>query len=798
MHPLGHRSTTHRERGFSLVEVIIAMTVLSIVIGGAAVAVVSSDTVETKSKAVADSHAMAEKAVEELRQDLTARTWCDTNGAGPRWKNAATAAKTSGSAAEVNFAPCRRTYPAMTDAKGRQYQVRFTIEPKDRADDGFGSRDIDGDVRDVYEIETEVVLAANSRAGRENSTPIRVGGTIDWETGATDSATVRVIACAIDRPDRALIAGGCASSDPSRQSLTVTVPVSRIDESTGAASNAGNIISGGAPASLDPGSYRFNPPGSVGQFDLLKLDPQNLRANGSQNYTVQATYVRRDLRTRVCTQVAYWDTQPEDDGYEIVATNIHWRRTRQSGFRSARLALNGDNNPARGFQNGNGNNRSWNCTRVLLDPVEAVASCPQDATTTSAQCPSLFRGLYDIEVEQVEHFTNPRYAPSGKWGRFKLQVIEARMNCRLQNWNQPMGGTALIGRGADGSYERPDSPNKNKSSWYARMPITATTGTQTLCIRFHSKPFERTRCYDTATAGVYNRDKFNQPIGGCFYVGTTCRLPAGTVDNDNNCWNGADVCASCGSGGRQGVAGPVQSTRRAGGVSGGPNDGTVACNTGTSYVWPGSRRLGVGSGTDLAMGTILSTNWVGGSSSYYANFNGRASAQAGHSYGVHPDRFTYNLPDNPPYFCTGSYFSLASGLFAGNGGPYRYYECLEVQVPGRPYKVRGRVYDVSGSGTTFYLTVGAALQMAPDSSRIQDHWNPFGNGSNGFPDVTGGGNWPNMNISRVTGDPDCGAPVVHVDPIIEEIWEKVIDETGTRPLPPPAAKTNLGSDRIGV
>lgn len=812
------------ERAFSLIEVIIAMTILSIVLSGAAVAVVSSDSVEVRSKAVADTHAIGERAVERLRTDLTARSYCDRQS----WIATARTWKERNLASEADFRPCQRDYTDLRDAKGRRYLVSLTVEPKDRPDDGYGVRDTDGDLRDAYEVETVVDLAGDSKAGRESLPPIRLGGSIDWEGGSADDAQVRVVACAIDRPDRALIGGGCTSSDArSRQAITVRVGVSKVNEETGGTSHAGTITSGSTPVTLAPGAYRFVAPRDVSSggvtFKLLKLDPGDLRVYGSQSYVIHATYVRSAMRTEVCTQIANWRA-PNDDGYEVLKTNMHWRRSQQAGYRSLQLNLRGDGNPRRGFQaSANGRNRAWDCRHVLIDPVQADQACPSNGygmnATLRQLCPSLYRGVYDLEVEEVDRRRSPV-------GNYRLYVMggsnSPSLNCNLSSWNRPMGGTRLLAPGTDTQNRRPRSPDYNNASWYGRVAINATSGTQRICFRFYSKQFERERCSPTypyriamtgtrsdGTTYTYYVTDYSRPVypSPCFYSGTTCRLPSGVDDDDSNCWNGAEVCvANCDaadSSGPAGSAGPVSMTTQSGGVTGGPNDPTVGCTTQPGYTWAGSRLYGASMSTLQPMSRILAHTWVGGDSYYYANFSGRTMARKSHPYGVHPDAFTYNLPDNPVFHCTDVYFTAPGNMLQGS---WKLYTCLEVTVPGRAgYKIRGRILDQSGvSGSTLYTTVGGALGLAPDAAKMTNHWNPFG-GSASYPLATTGNaySWPDYQVRRVSGDPVCNSgsnePVYeHRDPIIEEVWEKVVDDPWTYPLRAPRVFTNLGWDKAGV
>ncbi|MCW2923869.1 MAG: hypothetical protein JWM98_1273 [Thermoleophilia bacterium] len=753
------RSAPRRgEAAFSLVEVIIALVILSIVVSGAAVAVTSSDSAEVRTKAVADSHAMAEKAMERLQSDLSALGGCDSGG----WNDVARQVKVSSSAAAASFARCQVNYLDMRDSKGRSYGISLEVTPKDLPVDGLGADDSDGNLRDRYEVATTVQLAAGSRAGRQTAEPITVAGSVDWKGGSTDDATVKVVSCGLDRPDRALVAGGCSAGDTSRQPLQVPIQATRIMEETGAQVPAGTITGGAQPAPLTPGSYRFTAPASYAGFTLLKLDPADLRVAGSQSYTIYATYVRNAMTVRVCTQINNW-TPPDDDGYEVLNTNLHYRRTHQPGYRSTQLTFNED--------------RSWNCTGVagshtLHDPVESV---PQN----------MYRGLYDLEVEQVlDHYTP--HKGTDAFGPSAFQVSEMKLNCQLNPWNAAIGGTDLITRTAD-TMEAPNTIGWNMDSFYRRLAITATTGTQTICLRANSKQFKRVRCVEHAD-GTYD--------AGCFYTGTECGLPPGIEDNDDICANGAEVG---GNGAPQvGTVGAFDYQTESGGISGGPNDSTVACTSQPGYSWPGSRFPAAGIGTDVPKSTFMPNTWIGGDSFYYSNYSGRVMARKDHPYGVSPDAATYNLPDNPPFHCADVYFTAGKQLLKGE---YPLYTCIEVYVPGRPnLHIRGRVLDQSGTGTTLFTTIAGGRFLAGNTGRIEDYWNPFGGGADSFPAITGGGNWPDYKVAKVKGDPVCnsGGGPVHYDPIIVEVWKKIVDDPAIYPLAPPATATNLGTDKVGV
>lgn len=790
--PAGHRRAG--ERAFSLIEVIIALVIVSVVMSGAAVAVVSSDSAEGRAKAVADIHAMGEKAVERLRNDLTAQSSCDAGG----WIATARAKKLSGQATQTNFAACQVDYNDMRDSKGRGYLISLIVRARDNNQDGLGAADTDGDLRDTYDVQTTVTLASDSLAGRENTQPIKLGGTVDWEGGSADDATITVIACAIDRPDRALIGGGCSTGDPSRRPVTVPVSAFRVDEQTGGTSGAGTITSGGTPTALRPGAYRFTAPATIASgganFTLFKLDPADLRVGGSQAYTLQATYVRASMTTTVCTQINNY-VGPHDDGYEVLRTNIHVRRANQAGSRTNRIVMN--------------SNRSWNCTGTVIagDPNPGEAPGPDHTLSDPIDGTNLYRGVYDIEVDQVNRaITNvvqdlytgqagctPARCYKGQIAA--LRVSGATLNCSLPAWNQTLNGTPLAARPAAGSLERPSTPSNGNATttttFKARMGITANTGGQRLCIRFNSKQFDRQECAPGSP--------------GCIYK--TCALPKTfkgnpVVDDDTNCWNGAEVCtANCGNGNNKGPAGTargVSYTTQDGYTSGGPNDPTVACGPQAGYNWPGSRMMGQGMSTNVPMSTLLNYDWVGGDSYYYANYAGRVSAFKGHPWGVSPDAAKFNLPDHPVYNCTKSYWTAGSALIKSM---YPFYTCLEVYVPGRPnIKVRGRVLDISGSGYGLYASVGASLALAPDAARNVNHWNPFGNGSTGFPDVVNGGNWPDYKVAVVDDDPVCdsgsGPVFEHVDPIIT-YW-RIYDDPRIDRLSPQPVLSRLGTDLLGV
>jgi prepilin-type N-terminal cleavage/methylation domain-containing protein len=219
------------EHAFSLIEVIIAMTILSVVLGGAAYAVSASDSAQVHSAAVVDSHAIAQKAVERLQADLTARGQCDQQAG---WKATARSTKLAGSATAPTFNTCLVEYDDMRDPKGRRYLVDLNVQPIDATDDGVGANDTDGNLRDRYELVTTVELASDSKAGRESDKPVSVAGSVDWKGGATDAATIQVIACGVDRKDWSLVGGGCVTGEPSRTPLSVTQTLKQLSAESGA------------------------------------------------------------------------------------------------------------------------------------------------------------------------------------------------------------------------------------------------------------------------------------------------------------------------------------------------------------------------------------------------------------------------------------------------------------------------------------------------------------------------------------------------------------------------------------
>jgi type II secretory pathway pseudopilin PulG len=191
-----HRS----ERGFSIVEIIVAMVVLTLVGSAVAAGVVSSQKAGAKAKVASRQYSVAEAAFEFLQSD-------------PRW-------------ARTNIANCHTMAPTATSVnctssvlqtlvKGTsilkspktgayQFQAAIKAVGYDSEADDTGANDVDGLRPDYYAVDVTVTVIGNPGA-----TPVKVSGTID-PAGRASRGALTIQACVVERQyDERLPIGAC-------------------------------------------------------------------------------------------------------------------------------------------------------------------------------------------------------------------------------------------------------------------------------------------------------------------------------------------------------------------------------------------------------------------------------------------------------------------------------------------------------------------------------------------------------------------------------------------------------------
>ncbi|MCW2961239.1 MAG: hypothetical protein JWM90_1626 [Thermoleophilia bacterium] len=743
-----------RERGFGLVELIVAMLILSVVVSGAAVAVTSSDSSARQTKAVADLNAIATRGFERIQGDLAARSSCESGAS--NWRNAASLAVRSGTTTATNFPTCTVTYNDLTDQDSRRYNVTMTLKPVDDASDGAGADDADHNLRDDYKVSARVELV--DKAGLEGIKPIEVPGSVDWGESTNDLASVRVSVCGISRPDRSLSLGGCASGDTNREpvagirvALTPSAADAPAEWNTADAKTLTSSTSGiaEAVALVEPGSYRVTvsiPSNLANTWEEFRVDPVGVRIVGSGKYEINVTLVRKASRTiTVCTQLGNY--RAPDDGYEVDATNVHYRRFGSPAFRTINLQMRQD--------------RQWACTKINNATQPFLMRDPLSYSD------SAYAGQYDIDVEQV-------VSPTGVTG---LSVMSASLDCTTGvAYNQPLGGTPIATRARDASNDRALGMGE-ATPWLGRYTIADATANHRVCIRFNSKQFDRARCAPNSGSG-------------CFYVRTDCAA---------YCPSGAQVCvANCN------FNPPGSLSTFMGGESakpfGGPSDETVGCRPWArgGYQWYGWNPGLIWEGFTANMVPRWQweqKQWVGGQQWYYDRFAGL------HSY------------NNTPFQCENVVFAASSQwlchegtntpVYTGNGFygcRYRFNDCVQVELAGYPgVFVRGRVWDYSTNYTAPVMpSINALRELAVANSLPRpetiDYWNP-------------GSWWTNLNVNvwKVSGDAVCDRKVLdgwkrweYRAPAYVEIWEKIVDDPTINDAAPKPIDGNVGQDKVAV
>lgn len=786
------------ERAFGVVEVIVAVVLLSIVVTGAVLATGASERSGMRNKAVADMNAIAERAFERAHGDLTARSFCENAGAG--WRAAAATHARSGSSAAASFQACTPpAYTDFTDEQGRNFTVRVTIQPVDLPSDGTGANDADNNFRDDYKVSTNVSLAGDSRVGLETIEPLVVNGSLDWQEANSDMATVRVYACGINRADRSLTVGGCAVSDGTRTPLgnlrigLAAAPATNWNPATDSSITTASNGVGEAIASVEPGSYRMVAPQTFTdrnniRWNLMRVDPAGLQVSGSGRYDVNVTYVRHVTRTiNFCTQImtayAKKDGETFDDGFEAYSTNVNYRSTGSPAYRSVRIDSRRD--------------RRWACSRVTAQPGTTdnsqawVMYDPLSynlANAGNADQPVPI-GRYDLEIEQ-------NYGDYRNSNRFGMRVDEVAVDCSNNlAWNRALDGTPVPVRPRDPLNDRPLAADET-APWLGRYDLRDDRSHR-ICIRLEPKTLDRDRCTGPNDPnGAYKKGAPRtvpnnaEKTGKCFYWKTECveYCPDGAricVANCNYKWKGSTSAVMEGE-----AAKPF----------GGPADPTVGCRPRQrgAYQWygwsPGVIWEGqVGQSTPESKWKDY--QWVGGGSYYYNNYSGHYSS-------------------GPVFYCQDIAFAASSRYLChqGNNTPvstsngfvycrYHFGDCIQAELPQYPgVYVRGIMRDVSVNyekpiipniNALRYLTIVNGI----DKPETINGWNP-------------GTWWDSLDIKirKVSGDPSCGDDGVEntwprwddVDPVMEDIWYRIVDEPELRNPASRNPNGNTGSDRVAI
>lgn len=748
-----------KESAFALVELIVAVLILSVVITSASLAVGSFGSSQSKTKAVADLHAVAVRAQERVQGDLVARSACENQTSAvsttaskvtpTAWRIAARSAVVSGTSGAASFNPCTVTYSDMTDQNGRRFAVAVSIVPKDSPADGTGTGDADGNLRDSYASNVNVKII--DKEGVEQVKPVDLAGSVDWSTGARDYGSVKVTVCGLFRPDRSVELSECNTTDGVRTPLAgATVKITPSGAGDGAkpltlSTNAQGVAL--ATAVVEPGSYKVGVtlPGSLTGWTRQIITPSGIQVTSGGTIDVLATYSRATNRSvTICAQIGNF--RAPDEGYEVLNTNLTYHGTGSPGYRVNRLTLRAD--------------RGWAC-----DTADQITD-PFRYNSTSA-----FQGQYDVEVEQVADGSGA----SIDWG---LKVANVTQDCSTGlAWDQPLNGAALQPRPFDAANDRPRAASE-VPGWFGRYALTDSTSSHSICVRLESK--QKLRC--TPNSG-----------DGCTYIRTDCI---------QYCPNGATICtANCDKGAPGGsTSGPVLSGE-IGTPVGGPTDETVGCrpraqgayqwfgwSPGYPYVLPGQM------GANVPQSDWQQYQWVGGGSYYY---NGYTGHHAGDGQVFYCDEVSFT--GDSTYLCYAN--SNTPVDTSGRGGfagcRYHFGDCVRAELQGYPgVYIQGIVNDVAtGYDAVILPTIGGlrslALMNNIDRQEVTTFWNP--------------GSWWStlrLNVWKVDGAPSCeygvdNAPrMEHRDPVMEEIW--VRDDPALFDPPARTATGNIGTDATAL
>lgn len=599
-------SRARSEQGFSLIEVGIASFVLATVVGAAAFATVSNDSVLGSERASSQKAQIARKALEQAEGDLAARDACSA-----AWRPG----DATGTYADCRIGPYR-----LADADGRNYDAAIIARAVDLPEDGRGASDTDMNPRDRFAIQVTVKVGSDthSKAGlskRDIETDYVLPGQVDW-TSARGTGTARISVCALDRPDRSISTSRCVGGALPVDKATVTLtPHSGVSGSAVYRSTIGGVA---AFKDIKPGTYAISaavPSGS--KLKLHRITPKLLTVTGSEVQEGAVFLTRPGSQVMVCARTVNPDI---GWGWEINKANMSYHQLGGHIRRTMRLDVPYSGSPR--------------CGKIMVDPLGYHQSL-------------LFRGQYGLEVQQFI-----RRPTRGKYYGMRLERMKLDSQC----------GGATSGS-ADTTLQKVSSlPAPGRSINGAVLGIFKLGDDlpHTICLEFRTQPIYDEVCQDIKWPHTHYTYKKGKRTGSYTHWHSynpkryppECRkYPPKCVEY---CPNGETKCISnC-----DGDSEPDKTTKGSAGgwnrsdesqFAYGPNDSSVPCRT------PRGKGVPYGSGKHAGhMGNSLvkfskwnTYDWVGNGSGAGRHADGSISIcrEIGFAFGSHKIPEVYKFGD---------------------------------------------------------------------------------------------------------------------------------------------------------
>jgi type II secretory pathway pseudopilin PulG len=192
-------SSQRDERGFTIVEIIVAVTIVVLVLGGVVWMVMGSSKAEQRSDIRQKMAAAADGLSQQVRSN---KDWLEASMKADPKHNCKTQMCTPQPESKYSYRPKSSNDPKFT--------TKIEVSPLDSPMDGLANLDNDHILPDLYKISITVTLSAEEQAIWGKQLPFNLTSTVDATTIGKGSGSLTVQVCRVDNQvDERMAIAGC-------------------------------------------------------------------------------------------------------------------------------------------------------------------------------------------------------------------------------------------------------------------------------------------------------------------------------------------------------------------------------------------------------------------------------------------------------------------------------------------------------------------------------------------------------------------------------------------------------------